>query len=49
MALAATVLIIATRTTPAVALATARIVCMFDDSFIIGRHALLAWRGAAHG
>ncbi len=49
VALAATVLIIATRTTPAVALATAGIVWMFDDGFIIGRHARLAWRGADDG
>ena len=47
--LAATVLIIATGTTPAVALAAAGITWMFDDGFIIGRHAQLAWRGADDG
>ena len=47
--LAATVLIIATGTTSAVALAVAGIAWMFDDGFIIGRHAQLAWRGADDG
>ncbi len=47
--LAATVLIIATGTTPAVALTAAGIAWMFDDGFIIGRHAQLAWRGADDG